>query len=157
MSTLIMPFINLAILLTFLGWKLKGPAREFVSGRHATLRDELASVREKLADAKSKLEEAGARLKAVEAEKAQLREEIRNQAKQTRTRIVAEAQRLAQQIVTDAHASAHSLAADFKAQLIDEMGQKILDRAEAMLRERVTRDDRVRIRQEFSRQVESSQ
>ncbi len=157
MSTLVLPFLNLALLLGFLGWKLKGPAKEFISGRHVTLRDELQNVRKKLADAKFKLEEAGARLKAVEAEKSQLREELRAQAKQSRTRIVTEAQRLAQQIVSDAHASAQSLAADFKGSLVEEMGQKILDRAEVFLRERVTRDDRMRIRQEFSRQVESSQ
>jgi hypothetical protein len=33
----------------------------------------------------------------------------------------------------------------------------VLDRAEAILRQRLTRDDQVRIRHEFSRQVETVQ
>jgi hypothetical protein len=46
---------------------------------------------------------------------------------------------------------------DLKNQLRSELSVQVLARAEAILRERLTGDDKARIRREFSQQVESVQ
>ena len=53
-------------------------------------------------------------------------------------------------IVADARRSARGFSRSFKPELLAEVGAKVLDRAETILRERLTGDDRARIRHEFS-------
>lgn len=157
MGELLYPTINLAILLTIMVVYLRAPLASFVRGRHETLRDELSRVRELLANAKTKYEEFSSKLKAMEAEIASLREQAKQDAAASRNRIVTEAQGLSSTIVADSKKSAQGLYGQLRQELFAEVGTKVLDRAEAMLRDRLTGDDRARIRNEFSAQVESVQ
>lgn len=157
MSELIFPAINLAILITIMVIYLREPIRAFVRGRHETLREELRSVRDLLAGAKTKYEEFSSKLKAMEAEITSMREQAKTDAAATKSKILAEAQSLSATIVSDARRSAQGMYGQLKNELFVEVGHKVLDRAEQMLRERLTGDDRARIRHEFSAQVESVQ
>jgi F0F1-type ATP synthase membrane subunit b/b' len=157
MSELIYPFINLLILIAIIVVYLREPLRGFVRGRHETLRDELQRVRELLSQSQTRYDEFTGKLKAMEAEIITLREQAKHDAAASKSKIVAEAQKLSAMIITDARSSAQGLYAQLKGELFIEVGGKVLDRAEAMLRERLTGDDRARIRNEFSSQVESVQ
>jgi F-type H+-transporting ATPase subunit b len=157
MGEIVFPFINLAILITILVVYLREPLRSFVRGRHETLRDELQRVRELLSQAQSKYEEFTGKLKAMEAEIITLRTQARQDAAASQSKIVAEAQKLSAVIISDARTSAQGLYGQLKNELFAEIGSKVLDRAETLLRERLTGDDRARIRHEFSSQVESVQ
>jgi F0F1-type ATP synthase membrane subunit b/b' len=157
MSELIFPTINLAILLVILFVYLREPTRLFIRTRHEELRDELRRVRDLLINAKAKFDEFSAKLKAMEAEVQSLRDQARQDAATLKSKILAEAQSLSATIVSDSRRSAQGLYGQLKSELFVEVGHKVLDRAEAMLRERLTGDDRARIRNEFSSQVERVQ
>jgi F-type H+-transporting ATPase subunit b len=157
MSDLIYPTINLAILIAVMVVYLREPIKAFVRTRHEGLRDELRHVRDLLANAKTKFDEFSAKLKAMEAEIQSLRDQAKQDAGSAKTKIIAEAQGLSATIITDARRSAQGLYGQLKSELFVEVGHKILDRTEVLLRERLTGDDRTRIRNEFSTQVERAQ
>ena len=157
MSGLLAPTVNLSILIGIMVYYLRAPIRAFVSDRHNTLRDELHRVRDLLAQAQTKYNEFTGKLKSMDAEIISLREQAKQDAAASKTRIIADAKKLSTTIVTDARASAQGLYGQLKSELFAEIGAQVLDRAEVLMRERLTGDDRVRIRQEFSKQVESVQ
>jgi F0F1-type ATP synthase membrane subunit b/b' len=157
MEHLLWPFINLIILTSILGIKLKKPLGEFVRNRHTTLRDELRNVDETLRQAKHKHEEFSAKLKAIGAEISALKEQVKQDSESMKLRVVTDAKRLAGLVVSDAQGAAQGLYGELRNNLKTEFGIRVIDRAEQLLRERLTGDDRVRIRREFSRQMESMQ
>ena len=157
MSELIFPTINLAILIGILVVYTREPIRAFIRTRHETLRDELRRVRDLLVNSKAKFEEFSAKLKAMEAEIQALRDQAKQDAATIKSKILAEAQTLSATIVSDARRSAQGLYGQLRSELFVEVGNKVLDRTESVLRERLTGEDRARIRNEFSTQVESVQ
>lgn len=157
MSELIFPFINLAILIAVMVVYLRAPLRAFVNDRHTGLREELSRVRDMLTQAQGRYNEFTSKLKAMDAEIANLRDQAKQDAAGTKSRILAEAQKLSAAIVSDSRVSAQGLYAQLKSELFADIGTKVLDRAEALMRERLTGDDRARIQREFSNQVESVQ
>jgi F0F1-type ATP synthase membrane subunit b/b' len=156
MESLVAPSINLLILLSAMVYYLRAPLRQFVATRHTVLKDDLQRVRSLLQRAHEEYEEFSSKLKAVEAEVGALREQARRDAQTMKARITADAQRLSANIVSDSRATAQHMFTDLKQKLTVEIGTAVLDRAEALMRAQLTGDDRVRMREEFSRQVESS-
>jgi F0F1-type ATP synthase membrane subunit b/b' len=157
MDTLIAPAINLLILICALIYFLRTPLKNFVSQRHVVLRDELARVRELLASAQRQHEEFSAKLKAFDAEATTLRAQMATDAEQAKSRLIQEAQRLSAQIITDARSSADAMVSGLRAGLQGELATQVLARAEKIMREKLTGDDRTRLREEFSKQVETVQ
>lgn len=157
METLIAPVINLAILIGVLTYYLKQPLKSFAKDRHHSIRAELEAVRNQLRDAKAKHAEFSSKLRAMDAEISGLKTQAIQDAQALKAKVQAEAQKLSGNIVEDAKHAAKVLYSEFKVQLYSELGTHVLDRAEKILRERLTGDDRARIRQEFSTQVETMQ
>jgi F0F1-type ATP synthase membrane subunit b/b' len=112
-------------------------------------------VRNSLRQAQENFDEFSAKLKAVDVEIGALREQAKQDALLIKQKIQGDARRVAATVVADARDSAGALFSDLKGQLSSELGARVLDRAETLLRERLTGDDRARIRQEFSKQVEA--
>ena len=157
MESLFAPSFNLAILLAFMVYKLNKPVREFVSLRHTTIRGEIQSVRQELLQAQEKYDEFSSKLKAIDAEVVTLREQGQQEITAMKQRILSESGRLSLNIISDARASAEGLYLEFKGQLYSELSAQVLDRAELLLREKLTSDDRVAIRSAFSKQLEAIQ
>jgi F0F1-type ATP synthase membrane subunit b/b' len=157
MSELFAPTINLLILVGILAYYLRTPVKQSVQDRHTGLRDELARVRDLLRQAQDQYNEFSSKLKAIEAETTALRQQAVQDAEAAKHRIINDAQRMANAIASDSRRAAESLYGELKSQLASELGGRVLDRAEAILRERLTGDDRARIRKEFSTQVETVQ
>jgi F-type H+-transporting ATPase subunit b len=151
--SLIPPTINVLILVGFLAYKLRGPLKKFVADRHSFLRDELERVGIQLRQARERFEEFSARLSSMEGEVTELRKQAKKDAQEMRTRLLADAKKNSESIVSDAHAASASMYTDLRNQLRTEYGLKVIDRAEELLRQRLTSDDQARIRKEFSRQV----
>ena len=156
MHALLWPTINLIILVIILTTKLKVPVADYVKQRHVLLRDEVKSVRDVLLRAQEQYDEFSSKLKAIEAEADSLLEQAKQDAQAVKLRVLSEAQKASSSIIADARGSAESLYADLKGSLSSEMGLRILDRTEAMMRERLTGEDRTRIQNEFSKQLENS-
>jgi F-type H+-transporting ATPase subunit b len=153
METLVAPFINLVILLGLMAYYLRQPLKDFARSRSVSIRDELQSVSEQLARATQKHAEFTAKLKAMDAEVAGLKNQAIQEGQAMKTRISAEAQKQAANIISDARNAAVVLYSEFKSQMYTELGNRVLDRAEKILRERLTDADRARINQEFTSQV----
>jgi len=157
MESLVASTVNLVLLIALLVYKLNKPIREFVAQRHNSMRDEIQTVRVQLSQSQEKFDEFSAKLKAIDAEVGTLKEQTKQDSIAMKHRIIAEARRVASSVVSDAKSSAEGLFSELKGQLYSELSIRVLDRAEFLLRERLTGDDRARIRQEFSMQVESIQ
>jgi len=154
---LILPFLNFIALIGILVYFLRKPLSDFVQTRHVTVRDELAQVRTLLGDAQRKHSEFTSRLAQLQGEVVQIHQQMKSDAEEARTRILNDARKLGDSVVADARSTSTALYNDLKSRLYSELSTQVLDRAEKILRERLTGDDRVRIRQEFSRQVEAAQ
>ncbi len=157
MSSVAISFLNLFILVGVLVYKLRKPTQDYVLTRHHSLRDELKSVRVQLQAAQEKYDEFSSKLKALSSEVAVLNEQSQQDAVAMTHRIIADGRRLAGGMVSDARSSAETLYSDLKRDLYNELSAKVLDRAEVLLKERLTQDDQARIQKEFSNQVESIQ
>jgi F0F1-type ATP synthase membrane subunit b/b' len=157
METLVAPTINLLCLLALLGYYLRKPMIEFAKTRSVTVRGELEKVREELRAAQSRHAEFTSKLKAMDAEVAALKAQAIQDAQAMKSRISAESQKMAANIVSDARSASVVLYTEFKDQLYSELGVRVLERAEKILSERLTGDDRARIRKEFASQVGAAQ
>jgi len=157
MHGLLPNIINFTILVGVLSYYLRAPLRSFVGTRHATIRDDLQRVTAQLRQARSNYEEFSAKLKAIDHEITALRTQAKQDAASMRSKVLVEAKHLSETIVVDARANAQGLYTELKHDLRRDFSNKLLERAEQLLRERLTSDDRVRIRQEFSQQVGRAQ
>lgn len=157
MHSLLVSIFNLSILIFFLTFKLRKPSRDFVSQRHEFIRGDIHSVREQLIQAQRKYDEFSAKLQSVGIEILGLREQVKQDIQNSKLRIMTEAERLSQGLISDARESSASLFLELKNELYSEMSLKALDRAEQLLRDRLTGDDRSRIHKEFSSQLEAVQ
>ena len=156
MESLFAPTFNLALLIGLLVFKLRAPLRSFVSQRHLTIRDELQRVKDQLRQAQEKYEEFTAHVKALDAESMALRDQTKKEITALQQRIMAEARRLSSTVINDAKNAVDHLFSDLRDQLYIEYGTKVLDRTEILLREKLTSEDRSRIRQEFLSQMEKA-
>jgi F0F1-type ATP synthase membrane subunit b/b' len=157
MSTLIAPFINLLLLVSALVIALKDPLKSFVRQRHESVSETLAKVRKMLRDAQEQYDEFSAKLKAIDVEIAALHDQAKQDAQSICSRVVNEAQRARTTIVSDARINAENIFGDLKIQLRSDFARRVVDRVEVLVRDRLTGDDRAKLREEFSHQVEAVQ
>ncbi|OFZ20131.1 MAG: hypothetical protein A2X94_09490 [Bdellovibrionales bacterium GWB1_55_8] len=156
MGSLVSPIINLTILVAVMAYYLRQPIRDFVRGRHQTIAAELRAAQEQLRAAQKDNEEFSAKLKAVSAELEAIREQTQQDARASRERILTEAHQLSERVVADAKSTSEGMAHELQAQLYVQTADQVLARVERMLKERLTGEDRVRIRRQFSEQVGSA-
>ena len=153
MNTLIAPAINLGILIVVMVVYLRDPVCQFIEARHRSVGDEIKRVREMLRNSQEKHDEFSAKLKSISVEITALREQAKQDAQATKLRILSESQKTCGSIVSDARSAAEGLYSDLRSRLFSDVGQQVLNRAEVLMRERLTGDDKARIRKEFSSQV----
>ena len=157
MESLVAPSFNLLIILSILFYFLREPVMASIRIRHHTLADELGRVRKLLHEAEDQNNKVAAKLRSIDQEIGAIKLRFRQDLETNKIRILNDGKRISSLIVADARASAARLYDDLKSQLYFEMGAKVIDRAETLLRDRLTGDDRKRIRDEFSRQLETFQ
>lgn len=157
LSGLIYPFINFAILVGALFYFLKTPVKSFVTSRHTDFKSELDRVQKKLAEAQKQYQECAQRLSTMDAEVANLVQQIRTEAEAAKVKIITEAKRMAGEIVIDSKRSGESMMVEFKEKIRTELAEQVVSRAETLLKSRMTNDVREQLRKDFSRQVESAQ
>lgn len=156
MSELLPKFFNLAILVGVLAYYCRKPLKEFLFERHRVLKDELESTQAKLSEAQKKFQDYSARLQSLETEIAQLIQASRQEAEQSKVRILTEAKKMADTIIVDAKRASETMKNEFRDQIRAEFAAQVLVRAETLLRGKLTGDDRVRLLKDFSKQVEAT-
>ena len=157
MDGIILSSLNLCALLGFLGYKLKDPIRDYVSQRHRTIKDDLADVETRVAEAKKAFESSSAKLDSVQSEVAALRKQLSHDLEKGQKTILAEADQLARTIVADSKRVSDGLFEQLKREVHLELVGKVIDQTEEILKGKLTGDDQLRIRKEFSQDVETLQ
>jgi len=157
MESLVAPIFNFLVMVGLLAYNLRKPLKEFVAQRHHLIKEEIHNVHDQLKLAQEKYDEFSSKLKAVDAELNGIREQARTDALASKQKVVDDARRTSSLIVSDARNAANNLFEGLRNQLYIDFSTRVLDRAENLLRERLTGDDRARIRHEFSRLVEQMQ
>jgi F-type H+-transporting ATPase subunit b len=147
---------NFAVFAGLFGYALKKPVKQFVTSRHETIKEEVSSVREQLRQAQERYEEFSAKLKAVDVEVINIREGSLRDASAMKARLVSSAKQNAGTTLVEAKARASTLVSEIRDVLRAELGVRIVNRAQELIRERLTGDDRARIRREFSQRVGST-
>lgn len=155
MESLLASSTNLFILIAILFIYLRKPIREFVLQRHQFIRGDVETVRVRLAQAQEKYNEFSTRLHAIDAEISVIRDQTKNDILAIKQKITTDAKHMASNVIADAKNAAEGLYSELKGQLYSELGSKVLERAEHLLRERLTQEDRARIRKEVSTQMGS--
>jgi F0F1-type ATP synthase membrane subunit b/b' len=130
---LILPAIHVAVLFYFIFKFAKQPFLAFVGDRHTKLRVELQNTAQKLRAAKESLEEYSAKLGAIEAEVGALRDQAREEGRSTQVRILTEAKRMADLVVSDARLAAKDQALTLRRELVDEAATKLVQKVEEKL------------------------
>ncbi len=153
MAKILPSFFNLAVLVGILFYYLKKPLRDWVFQRHHSTKKELEDVANLLKQAQKDTQDLQIKLRTLDQEVAALHEQYRSDAIEASARVLKEAQQLSSRIVADSSTAAQAMISDLRQQMLTEIGNRVLDRAETLLRDKLTRDDRVRIRQEFSQQM----
>ena len=153
MHSLILPFLNFSILIFILVTKGKQPVRDFVKNRHHHLSSEINDVRQMLAKAQAQHQEFSNKLSAVDAEVKLLREQTKSDAAATKSRIIAEAQKLSARLIADSKDASAALIKEAKDQLRTELAGGVIARAEEIVKARLTQNDRARIKEEFSAEM----
>lgn len=157
MLKLILSYINLAILVAVLV-KLVGPRfKIYVRERHETIKKNLETNRLRMREAKAQYDDFSSKLKVVTQEADALRSQIQREAQDISARQISNAKTVTGAMIADARQAAQSLLQDFKQELKAEAGARIVSRAEEALRQKLSADDRVRIRKEFSQSLEKMQ
>lgn len=154
-TSLIASIINFLILIGILVVKLRAPLRSYIANRHQLVRDEIQNVAERLRQAQEKFDEYSAKLKAIDAEIATLREQVKNEVNQIKQRVNLEARQSASRMIAEAKNAADGLIHDFKEELYQELNLKALSQAESLLKDHLNSEDRIKIRNDFTRQVET--
>ena len=155
-KTFVYSVINFSVFSGMGFYYLRGPVKNYVSGRHTFMRDEVAKVREQLRSSQEKYEEFSAKLKAVDVEVVTIRENSQKDAAALKARMTAMAKQVAGTVIVEARSRATSLATECREQLRAEVGLRIVTRAQELILNRMTGDDRARIRKEFSERVGSA-
>lgn len=154
-SSLIASIINFLILIGILGVKLRAPFKSYIANRHQLVRDEIQLVAERLRQAQDKFDEYSAKLKAIDAEIATLREQSKNEVNQIKNRVNLEARQLSSRMIADAKNAADGLVSELKYELYQELNLKALSRAESLLKEHLNAEDRIKMRNDFTKQLEA--
>ena len=153
MHALIAPLVNVSILVGILFYYLRKPISDFVSSRHVSIRDQVKSVSDDLRSAQNKYEEFSSRIKALDVEVRALREQGKQESEQMKTRLLTDARRVSAAIVSDSRTSAEQVFKDLQGELRKDLGEKVVIRAEKLIRDKLTTDEKSRIRHEFSEQL----
>ena len=148
--------LNFVIFTGLMFYYLRTPVKGFISARHESLRDDLSKVREQLRSAQEKYEEFSAKLKAIDVEVSNIREISKKDAAGLQAKIVSSAKQMSGSILAESKARATALVSECKESLRSELGLRIVSRAQELIQERMTGDDKARIRKEFSERVGSA-
>jgi F-type H+-transporting ATPase subunit b len=146
---LIYKIINFAILVGALGFVLRKPMAEFLSGRSESIRKALEEGRAALKESQAKLDAVEEKLKHLEEEIAAFRTSAEKEMQAERQRMTEETAREAEKILETARVRIETATRGAKLQLQAFTAQQALQLAEQMIRERLDEPSRQRLVSQF--------
>jgi len=145
--------LNFAILAIAGFFIARKPVVQFFSSRKQEIADELNSLEQKKTDAEKKLAEYEARFKNLDQESKQIVEDYIKQGEEAKVRILAEAKEQAGKLEDMAKRSIEQEFKAAKAKLQQEIVEKAMEQAEAVIKESISSDDQDNLVDQYLKKV----
>ncbi len=131
------------------------PVAQFFSSRTKDIEEELSELERKKADAEKKLAEYEARFRNLDQESKQIVEDYIKQGEEAKKRIIAEAGAQADKLEDMAKRNIEQEFKAAKAALQQEIAEKAMAQAEAVIKESISAEDQDRLVDEYLKKVEA--
>ncbi len=148
----VLNFVLLALGCFFIARK---PVVHFFSSRTKGIEEELTDLEQKKADAEKKLAEYEARFRNLEQESEQIVEDYIKQGEDAKKRILAEAEAQAEKLEDMAKRNIEQEFKAAKALLKQEVVDRAMEQAEALIKKSITTQDQNRLVDEYLKKVEA--
>jgi F-type H+-transporting ATPase subunit b len=150
----IFKLINMLLFIGVLGWLIGGPIKKALSERGAGIRKAADEARERRVKADQVASDIQARLAQLEEEVKSIAERAVQEGERQKRDLVAAAETEAAKILASARTEVDNKLKNARRELTEYAGQLASERAEQIMRERMTDEDRARIFRESLREVE---
>lgn len=145
---------NMLAFLGFLVWALKGPVKSAIASRHGQIQRESVEARERRVKADQMANDIQARLVRLEGEVRLIRERAQTEGERQKREMIAAAEAEAQKILQGAKNEVDNRLKHARHELTEYAGQLASERAEQLLREKITDADREKLFRESLSEVE---
>ena len=150
-------FVNMVAFLAFLGWLIGGPIRRTLAERHGRIRNEAQEARERRSKAETLAAEIESRLRHLEDEIREIRDRAVTEGERQKQEMIAAAEAEAKKILQNARTEVDNQVRNARHELTEYAGQLASERAEQILREKITDADHKKLFEESVREVEGAQ
>ena len=148
---------NMLAFLAFLVWALRGPVKGAVASRHEQIQRELSEARERRAKADEMARDIQARLSRLDGDLRAISERALSEGERQKREMIAAAEAEAQKILQSARNEIDNRVKHARHELTEYAGQLASERAEQLLREKITDADRQKLFRESLSEVEGAQ
>lgn len=145
--------VNMLIFIGTLVWLLRGPISGTFSARTEAIRNATAEARERRAKADQMANDIQARLAQIESEVRAIHERAQQEGERQKRDLIAAAEAEAQKILQSARNEVENRLKYARHELTEYAGQLASERAEAILREKITDADQQKLFDDSVRQV----
>jgi F-type H+-transporting ATPase subunit b len=152
----IFKLVNMILFIGLLGWLLGKPIRSFFGERGAGIQRAAQEARERMEKADRVAGDIQARLTQLEQELEVIRERAEHDGERQKKEILAAAEAEAERILQSARAEVDNRLKNAKSELTEYAGQLASERAEQLLREKITPQDQAKLFRESLNEVEGA-
>jgi F-type H+-transporting ATPase subunit b len=145
---------NMIVFLVALGWVIRGPVKGAFAARHEQIQREAHEARERRSKADQMAADIQARLSHLEEELRQIRERAQIEGERQKRELIAAAEAEAQKILQSARSEVDNRLKHARHELTEYAGQLASERAEQLLRDKITDADREKLFRDSLNQVE---
>ncbi len=145
---------NMFAFIAFLAWAVGGPVKRGLASRAEQIRREAEEARERRAKADQMAADIQARLSQLEEEVRLIRERAQIEGEKQKRELIAAAEAEAQKILHSARSEVDNRLKHARHELTEYAGELASERAEQLLREKITDADRQKLFRESLKEVE---
>lgn len=149
-------FANMIAFLVFLGWLLRGPVKGALASRHEKIQREAEEAKQRRAKADQLAADIQARLSHLEEELRAIQEKAQVEGERQKHEMIAAAEAEAQKILQGARNEVDNRLKHARQELTEYAGQLASERAEQLLRDKITDADRQKLFHDSLNQVEGA-
>jgi F-type H+-transporting ATPase subunit b len=152
----ILKLVNMLLFFGVLGWLIGGPIKKALAARRVQIKADADEARARRAKADQLAGDIQARLTQIEADVRGIQERAQIEGEKQKRELIAAAEAEAQKILQSARNEVDNRLKHARHELTEFAGELATQRAEQILREKVTDQDRARLFEESVREVEGA-
>lgn len=149
--------LNMLLFFGFLFYLIGGPVKRMFTDRTAAIQRTAQEARERRVKADQMAADIQDRLSRIEGEVQAIRDRAQSEGERQKRELIAAAEAEAAKIIANAQSEVDNRLRHARAELTDYAGQLAAERAEQILREKITPDDQRKLFEESLREVEGAQ